>query len=55
LEDEEEEGEDEDVLFPEDERQGGEDAKSQSNPVEYVTIRRTRPLSSPDADTTTPR
>jgi hypothetical protein len=55
LEDEEEEVEGEDVLFPTDERQGGEDAKSQSNPVEYVTIRRTRPVSPADAVTTTPR
>jgi hypothetical protein len=55
LEDEEEEGEGEDVLFPADEREEGEDAKSHSNPVEYVTIRRTRPLSSADADATTPR
>ncbi|PNF23034.1 hypothetical protein B7P43_G09842 [Cryptotermes secundus] len=55
LEDEEEEDEEEDVLLPEDEREGREDAKSQSNPVEYVTIRRARPLSSAAADITTPR
>jgi hypothetical protein len=54
LEDEGETDEEEDVVFPTEERQR-EDAKSQSNPVEYVTIRRTRPVSSTDAVTTTPR
>jgi hypothetical protein len=44
----------EDVVFPPEERHR-EDAKSQSNPIEYVTIRRTRPVSSTEADTTTPR
>jgi hypothetical protein len=54
LEDEGETDEEEDVVFPPEERHR-EDAKSQSNPIEYVTIRRTRPVSSTEADTTTPR
>jgi hypothetical protein len=54
---EEEEGEEEDegVVLPNDERHRDENSRPQGNPVEYVTIRRPRPSTHADTDTTTPR
>jgi hypothetical protein len=53
-EEEEEEGE-EGVVFRTDERNREENSRPHNNPVEYVTIRRLRPSTPADSDTTTPR